>query len=300
MSFVDYRVLQGDTLERIAANELGNANNWRVLAYVNRLRMPFISDRPLDQYGGHPSQSGSTLAGITAGATTYMLPLPVSSTTFQSGMVFYVDRPDATQSSGYVFDALVLQSDINETSGLMTFTSAFQHDYPVGAGWYLFYPNSEVSTRVLKTGDLLHLPADNFGLVGAVGARAFVGLLGIDIALDVQGGITFDTNGALNTVAGVDNLRQALAIRLNTPYGSVPAHRTYGNRLFEFVGQQQNGYFQNLVRGLVTSALAADPRVEQVTSLTISVSNTAVSVDAQVKPRNGSGLVRADNLVVGL
>lgn len=298
MSFIDYRVLQGDTLEGIAAQVLGTAEAWRSLAFVNRLRAPFISDAPIDQYGGHASKVGTLATAMTAGISTFVMPLPVSATIFAKGMVFYVERPDASQAVGVTFDALTLSANIDETTGTMNFKSASQHAYPIGSNWFLFYAPSEISTRVLKTGDLLHIPSTTAGLVSATNNDEFVSLLGVDIKLDHDGSITFAA-GDMQTVSGVSNLRQALSLRLNTPYGTFPHHSTYGNQLFDFVGQQNNGYFANLVRGLVVSAISEDPRVEQVDDVKVTTTNVTTTADAQVRLRNASGLVRADNLVIG-
>lgn len=69
---------------------------------------------------------------------------------------------------------------------------------------------------------------------------------------------------ALATVAGRENLAQALILRLLTPRGSLAAlgHATYGSRLHELVGRNRTSTTRARCRAFVLQALADEPRVD--------------------------------------
>jgi len=88
------------------------------------------------------------------------------------------------------------------------------------------------------------------------------GLYGL--GLDVE-------DGDLTIAAGVDNLVQALLIRLNTPVGELAdlAHPDYGSRLHELIGRSNNQTTRNLVRMFTLQALRQEPRVGEVRYLAV-------------------------------
>jgi phage baseplate assembly protein W len=75
----------------------------------------------------------------------------------------------------------------------------------------------------------------------------------------------------LETVAGVENLRQALLLRFLTPMGDLAplGHPRYGSRLFELVGGLNNDTSRNRAKMYVLQALAEEPRVQEVLSVTV-------------------------------
>lgn len=75
----------------------------------------------------------------------------------------------------------------------------------------------------------------------------------------------------LQTVAGVDNLQQALLLRFLTPLGELAplGHPRYGSRLFELVGELNNDTTRNRAKMFVLQALAEEPRVKEVLSVTV-------------------------------
>jgi phage baseplate assembly protein W len=68
----------------------------------------------------------------------------------------------------------------------------------------------------------------------------------------------------LGSVAGRENLAQALLLRLLTPRGSLAAlgHAAYGSRLHELIGQRKTEALRNLCRAYVLEVVAQEPRVE--------------------------------------
>lgn len=114
--YINHLVRQGETLESIAIATLGNASRWREVALLNRLRWPFLSDDPSQQYG-QVVASGVTTLAIAANALSYTLPLPVDIGIYAPNTVFYVDRVELGATK---FDALVISS-IASTTGVATF-----------------------------------------------------------------------------------------------------------------------------------------------------------------------------------
>jgi phage baseplate assembly protein W len=88
------------------------------------------------------------------------------------------------------------------------------------------------------------------------------GLFGFGLALDL---------GDLDTVAGVDNLVQALLIRFNTPLGDLAAlgHPDFGSRLHDLIGSGNTETTRNLVRLFTLETLRQEPRVDEVRSLVV-------------------------------
>lgn len=90
---------------------------------------------------------------------------------------------------------------------------------------------------------------------------------GVDLTADLAG----DGND-LTSVSGIDNLTQALILRLLVDQGELTAlaHPRYGSRLTELVGQTLDRANLELLRRYVKQSLARDPRVSEVLSVNVS------------------------------
>lgn len=90
----------------------------------------------------------------------------------------------------------------------------------------------------------------------------------------------------LDTVSEVDNIRQALLLRLLTPVGELTAlgHPDYGCRLGELIGRLNNERTQNLAKMFVLQALAAEPRIAQLLSVRVTAArNDRTRLDIAVE-----------------
>jgi phage gp46-like protein len=78
----------------------------------------------------------------------------------------------------------------------------------------------------------------------------------------------------LRPVAGVENLSQALLLRLLTWRGELAplGHPEYGSRLHELIGELNTESVRNRAKLYVLQALAAEPRVAEVVSVTVRTS----------------------------
>lgn len=97
----------------------------------------------------------------------------------------------------------------------------------------------------------------------------------------------------LETVSGVDNLCQALTLRLLVDTGELAGlgHPRYGTRIRELVGQTMDRENLELLRRYVRSTLRADPRVDEVIAVRVTPRAGVpgvVDVLAQVRGVDGS------------
>lgn len=77
--------------------------------------------------------------------------------------------------------------------------------------------------------------------------------------------------GDFAAVEGVDNLAQALLVRLNTQAGDLSGlgHPEYGSRLSELIGRENTVSTRNLVRLFVLDAVRREPRVGAIENLVV-------------------------------
>ena len=75
----------------------------------------------------------------------------------------------------------------------------------------------------------------------------------------------------LETLAGADNLKQALLLRFLTPAGELAllGHPQYGSRLFELLGELNTDTTRNRAKLYVLQALASEARVKEVLSVQV-------------------------------
>jgi phage baseplate assembly protein W len=105
-----------------------------------------------------------------------------------------------------------------------------------------------------------------------------------------DGNVDLDLGGQdLELVSGVDNLVQALQMRLLVYRGELTrlAHPRYGSRVHELIGEPLDRPNLELLRRYVRAALLADPRVASIERLDIrplAGEPGSVSVSATVRP----------------
>ncbi|WP_020394488.1 hypothetical protein [Thiolinea disciformis] len=112
---------------------------------------------------------------------------------------------------------------------------------------------------------------------------------GVDLKLD------FYTNhihlagvSGVETVSGVDNLVQALTLRLLLDQGELSklGHPRYGSRIRDFLGEPLDRANRELIRRYVRKTLLEDDRVEEVLQVSVSTqadSLNSIQVFAQIK-----------------
>ena len=93
----------------------------------------------------------------------------------------------------------------------------------------------------------------------------------------------------LETLAGLENLQQALLLRFLTPMGEMEilGHATYGSRLYELLGELNIERTHNRAKMFVLQALAEEPRVKQVLSVKVTqnqADRTRMDIDIWLTP----------------
>jgi phage baseplate assembly protein W len=82
-----------------------------------------------------------------------------------------------------------------------------------------------------------------------------------------------DTTGLvdLETLNGVQNLQQALLLRIRTRVGELTplGHPDYGSQLYTLIGELNNDANRNRAKLFVLQALGAEPRVKSIQSLIV-------------------------------
>jgi phage baseplate assembly protein W len=93
----------------------------------------------------------------------------------------------------------------------------------------------------------------------------------------------------IDSVSGVDNLVQALNLRLNARKGALSelGHPDYGSRLYTLIGELNNSGNRKLLEAYTRQCLRQEPRVREIIGITVETSPTepgAVFVHASVLP----------------
>lgn len=93
---------------------------------------------------------------------------------------------------------------------------------------------------------------------------------------------------------GLENLAQAVLLRLLTPRGELAAlgHPEYGSRVHELIGQENNSARRNLLKLFILEALKLEPRIAKVAELRITPSpgtRSTVDVLLKVQPAGPTG-----------
>jgi phage baseplate assembly protein W len=80
-----------------------------------------------------------------------------------------------------------------------------------------------------------------------------------------------DGRGSWRTLSSVDNLLQALWVRLNTPEGMLAelGHPDYGSRLYRLVGELDTPETRDRARLYVVRALSREPRVARILAVQV-------------------------------
>ena len=104
---------------------------------------------------------------------------------------------------------------------------------------------------------------------------------------------------------GLENLAQAVIVRLLTPRGELAAlgHPEYGSRVHELIGRENTATQRNLLKLHVLEALQHEPRIAKVAELTVTPSpgtRSTVDVLLRVQPVGVTELVQIGPFTIEL
>ena len=273
-------VRQGDTLERLAQEFMGDAGSWLQLAILNGLNYPYLTDD--ETFVTNVFATGTVVfSRVASSIGDVVIPLgskvSVPATT-RSPQKDYLTTAQATIPNGTTTITAPVQAvvagEIGNTPSLtvtllgfsVTNLAAVDNTAPISGG--------EILT-VLKPGDTLLIPANSDGLSGTTGVDTealqgeafFDALLGSDVALDASGDIFADARGGLATVPGIANFQAAMAHRLNTDLGWYGYLPNYGSNVEKSVGQRGDSVWLQRTRIEAERTLRGDPRVQDIQNI---------------------------------
>ena len=189
-------ILGDDTIQTIAARELGNPDNYRDIVILNSLKPPYINT------------TGSPIPG-----------------TLMPGQAILIPQQKAGIDTG------VTENKIYNITRTMTAQE-----------------------------------------------RAF----GVDMQLTAGGDIAVSNVGDANLIAGIQNLGQAISIKLALERGGLKRHPGVGTGLV--VGEKMTTAILNNIKTNILSSLGSDPRIESIPVLQVQVQGGTTSINMMVKP----------------
>lgn len=289
-------VAHNDSIESIAQRHLGSAMRWREIVALNKLRAPFVSNKPADWFG--PVQATGILAFHAATNERAITIVGERPEVLQPSGVFFVDGYD--QQGQYLYEALPIREYDPATGDLGLFLP-FRYSWPSGTRWVVFRPQRDLDSRVARPGEAIVIPVAQ-GSVGAVLVTEadLIHLYGIDIELrpGAHGGRLAWENGDLVTVRGRANIHQALRMKADLPKGMNLFHPDQGNRTHELVGDPATPDALLRARNYTADALARDPRVVGITSAHAAIDEDTITVTTQVELANSTSAVRVDAVII--
>lgn len=151
---------------------------------------------------------------------------------------------------------------------------------------YLTDDETLVGPGILLNGTLIKIPAPR----GVLTDEAETGQVYERDCQLVDKLLLDDGNGDFAVVAGVDNLKQQLTHRLNTPRGQARRHPEYGCLVWRIKGAVTGPVAGALGAEYVKAALRADYRVASVRNAVAVISGDATRITAKAEAIAGSSV----------
>lgn len=271
-----YVISQGDVIEILAKVLTGNSRQVDTLININQLRYPYISDDPFDQFA-NPK-------GTVTLTSSYTNPTTVTITNTNNIVILVNDT--IVFSEGSNFGSGVVQSVSGST---ITFVSSVTGAFDAGAIVTIFSNQQNVKAQVLRTGDTLLYPSDgNPSNPVTMSQNNYNLFIGTDWQLDSNGYLS-RVNRDIGKVLGLNNLTQAINMRMRTAFGAF--RRNYGNRIFNILGESSTSYFIGLAKNYAVECVKQDPRVANVKVIDFSVLNDKMYITLSVYPKGSQDAV---------
>ncbi len=111
-----------------------------------------------------------------------------------------------------------------------------------------------------------------------------------DLLLTEEGFLSVTEGGDLATVSGVENLEQALEMRVVAHKRSMLFHPEYGSWVFTLVGRVNIESQADLTAFYAQSAMIEDPRIKSIADISAVIIDDGVAVTAKVNPVYGEAI----------
>lgn len=111
-------------------------------------------------------------------------------------------------------------------------------------------------------------------------------LFSFNEAVDLRelGSLGGNADGSIKLARGLDNLRQALIIKLKTPKGSLPLHPDFGSDLMNLTGLPKTSTTLTKIEIEVESTLDSDFRVDEVRSVNAEFRDNGIVCTCDIIP----------------
>lgn len=96
--------------------------------------------------------------------------------------------------------------------------------------------------------------------------------------------LAVDVNGNLKTISGIDNLKQALYIALNTEIGSLEWHRDYGTRLKSMIGGRGSQHEIEMLKTEILRTIKTDVRIKEAKITDFKQFKTQINITITIIP----------------
>ena len=108
-------------------------------------------------------------------------------------------------------------------------------------------------------------------------------MYGVDLAISSDGGLAFDISGDLQVVKGIENLKQAIELKLGIPIGTYKYHPNYGNNFASVIGTGETKNRLKILETLVKATILSDPRVASIEYISLGASQGIAYVDLGIR-----------------
>jgi hypothetical protein len=260
------RLNYGESLESLASRFLGDPNKWLDIAIANGLKPPYI-----DEVGqriailSNGSGNQINLAETDINGNLNIDKLYINQQVFlQSNAEVVIDQRTVISIKQVpVSGEIILELDgVRDMNRYQTIDSAYIR---------VFAPNTINSSFYILIPSTDPLPDDRNEEVPWFLAKAADDekRAKVDLAVDVNGDLTFTTNGDVRLSYGLDNAIQAIKLKIITELGSLRYHPTFG--LVNVVGNKNSSIddVRELITQSITSQIQADGRFDRVEDLAV-------------------------------
>jgi hypothetical protein len=262
----------GATLERVAAQYLGNADSWMEIAVANGLQFPFV-----DEVGERVMMSINGIGNVA------ILPLSESEN-------FGVDDEVFVGSSAKPLSRrkiLNIEKDVNNDQLLLTLDGAanLQTYTTTQRGFVFHYKRNTVNASkfiMIPTTDVVGFPINASEPWFIKNLSQDLKNMGVDLAISIDNDLIFDNSDDLQLTYGLANAAQAATLKMNVKARELLRNPNFGFE--EIAGRFNNSEItDSLLLLFVETALAGDDRFNGIDGFSFSITQNAVFINASIK-----------------
>ncbi len=266
----------GSTIEEIAARYMGDSSRWLEIVTLNKLRSPYIDEvgftyKMLSNAEGRQFNVDDTDDNLFIGQTIIINSDTVPAT---SRKIVSVEKIGDQ-------NFLVTVDGLANLDNYQTSQNARMQGYlpgTVNSQNQIYIPTNQPADVDDRTFDIINVPSN-----------ALNKLAKVDFLLTDQSDIAINPVGDFRLATGLNNLIQALKLKIRTKRGTLLRHLQYGVGLTHgiSIADVENG---EIIRSL-NAMIAADSRFQSIDSINITLIGSTMKIDMVVKIANGSGIV---------